>query len=110
MNRARCAAPPHPDLLAAMRADDTVAATLRVTRPRPLGFDDGLIVPPEAFPVGTPRSTIATASARRAPLRGNLNVIIVLAEFRDRRFTRTAQQIGDLFFSTGVIPTGSVHE
>jgi immune inhibitor A len=109
MSRDCCGAPPHPEVLAARRAEEAARAG-RVSPPPPLGFDDGVIVPPDMFPVGTPRATIATTAARRAPLRGNLNVIVVLAEFRDRRFTRTPQQIEELFFSTGVIPTGSVHE
>jgi len=110
MHRDCFGAPPHPEVLATVRAGETVVSALRPSTPRPLGFDDGVIVPPDMFPVGTPRATIAAAAARRGPLRGNLNVIVVLAEFRDRRFTRTPQQVEELFFSTGVIPTGSVHE
>lgn len=111
MNPRVCAAPLHPDVLAALRDDPAVAEALRVDGPRPIGRGDGAILSPESFAVGTPLPAIvAAASARFAPLRGDLKILVVLAEFRDRRMTRTPQQVRDLFFSTGVIPNGSVHE
>ena len=39
-------------------------------QPRALGFDDGLIIPPDEFPAGTPSAHIRAAAAERAPLRG----------------------------------------
>lgn len=112
MNRTICAAPLHPDVLAALRADPKFGETVGIAQgPPPIGRGDGAILPASDFPVGTPRvEIVAAASARAHPLRGDVKVVVVLAEFRDRRMTKTQQQVGDLFFSTGVIPTGSVHE
>lgn len=78
--------------------------------PRPLGFDDGVIIPPDQFPLGTSMRSIRSAAAERAPLRGTLRVIVVLVQFSDRTFGSSAAHFDDLFFSTGVIPNGSVAE
>src|SRR4051794_28734464 len=49
------------------------AATYGLERePRRLGYNDGVIIPPEAFPAGTSLATIRTAAADRAPLRGTV--------------------------------------
>jgi immune inhibitor A len=79
-------------------------------KPRALGFDDGVIIPPEEYPLGTAEAVIRAAAADRAPLRGTLRVIVVLVDFSDRAINATADHFRDLFFSTGVIPTGSVRE
>jgi immune inhibitor A len=76
--------------------------------PRPLGFDDGVIIPPDQFPLGTSMRSIRAAAAERAPLRGTLRVIVVLVQFSDHAFGSTAAHFNDLFFSTGVMPHGSV--
>ncbi|MFI9111663.1 M6 family metalloprotease domain-containing protein [Streptomyces venezuelae] len=78
--------------------------------PTPLGFDDGTIFPPEAFPAGTPRSTISAAAADRAPLRGAIRVIVVLVDFSDQPMAKSAADIDRLFFSLGSMPDGSVRE
>lgn len=78
--------------------------------PRPLGFDDGVIIPPDQFPLGTSMRSIRSAAAERAPLRGTLRVIVVLVQFSDRAFGSTSAHFNDLFFSTGVMPNGSVAE
>ncbi|MEW2120108.1 M6 family metalloprotease domain-containing protein [Streptomyces sp. NPDC005474] len=78
--------------------------------PRPLGFDDGTIVPPGEFPVGTPRAAIAAAAAERRPLTGAVRVVVVLADFSDKQMTRDKQHFEDLFFSLGTMPKGSVRE
>src|SRR4051794_12186783 len=84
---------------------------LRLQRePRRLGFNDGVIVPPEQFPVGTPVSLIARAAADRAPLRGTVRVAVVLVDFSDKVMSATTAQLEELFFSTGVLPHGSVTE
>jgi len=66
-----CAVAPSPDLkerfkaeLVQLRSSDTpLAANLALTRqPRPLGFDDGVIIPPDQFPLGTSRHSIAAAA------------------------------------------------
>src|SRR3954454_20512498 len=85
-----CAVPPSPQLReqwarALEGANEAVARTdggapfLRIDRdPRPLGFNDGVIVPPEEFPVGTSLTAIRGAASDRAPLRGTVRVAVVL--------------------------------
>ncbi|MBA8792418.1 immune inhibitor A [Friedmanniella endophytica] len=92
-----------------LRGDDSARFTLR-REPRRLGFNDGVIVPPEEFPVGTPLQAIRNAAADRAPLRGTVRVAVVLVDFSDHAMTQTTQHFSDLFFSTGVLPHGSVRE
>src|SRR4051812_3472227 len=115
-DRELCAVAPSPELRARMReqlgrlrADADVPLTL-AGDPRLPGFNDGLIRPPSSFPPGTPLRNIRTAAADRAPLRGQLRVIVVLVDFTDRQFEQPASRFEDLFFSTGQIPTGSVTE
>jgi immune inhibitor A len=92
-------------------ADSDVADVLSIARhPRALGFDDGVIVPPDAYALGTPLSAIRSAAADRAPLRGTVRVVVVLVDFTDRNMTAAQQHFHDLFFSTGVLPHGSVRE
>ena len=86
------------------------AAFARAVEPQREGFNDGLIVPPDAFPLGTPLRVIRNAALERAPLRGTVRVIVVLVDFSDRAMTATQAHFRDLFFSTGVIPTKSVRE
>ena len=74
------------------------------------GLDDGVIIPPEEFPLGTSAATIRAAAADRAPLRGAVRVIVVLVDYSDKAMTQTAAHFNDLFFSTGVLPHGSVKE
>jgi immune inhibitor A len=78
--------------------------------PRALGFNDGAIIPASEFPFGTPDMVIRSAAAERAPLRGAIRVIVVLVDFSDNVMAETQQHFRDLFFSTGVVPTGSVKE
>ena len=114
-----CFAPPSPELrqrwaaeLERARNRKTVAADALVLlrNPRRIGFDDGVIVPPSEFPFGTPMATISRAALERAPLRGTVRVIVVLVQFSDKAMTNTASHFNDLFFSTGVLPHGSVKE
>lgn len=87
------------------------ALMLRAAEPRELGFNDGVILPPETFPLGTAPSVIRAAAARTAgPLRGVLRVIVVLVDFPDKPMTQTRKHFEDLFFSLGVLPTKSVRE
>jgi len=74
------------------------------------GMNDGLIYPGDMFPVGTPLHIARRAAAERAPLRGTVRVIVVLAQFTDKMMVQTNQHFHDLFFSTGVLPNGSVRE
>jgi immune inhibitor A len=115
-----CAVAPHPDAKARLKAEladvrkraaSPFAESLRLARtPRRLGFDDGVIIPPDQLPVGTPFSAISRTAADRAPLRGAVRVIVVLTQFTDRAMGQTAAHFNDLFFSTGVLPNGSVKE
>jgi immune inhibitor A len=113
-----CAVAPSPELkekllaeLADARKRSPLAAALGLARgPKRLGFDDGVIIPPERFPVGTPTRAIRAAAADRAPLRGAVRVIVVLVQFSDRTMTQPASHFQELFFSTGVMPHGSVKE
>jgi immune inhibitor A len=116
----RCVAPPHPDLEdrikdALRRTNSRLSQTLpalsvRLPSPDRPGLNDGLIIPGSYFPVGTPVALVRSAAADRAPLRGIVRVVVVLVDFSDRQMTETATHFNDLFFSTGVIPTGSVRE
>ena len=115
-----CAVAPSPELQEKLKAElaraladpaSTASAALGAARePRHFGFNDGVIIPPEQFPFGTASRAIRAAAAERAPLRGTLRVIVVLVGFSDRSFGSTAAHFRDLFFSTGVIATGSVKE
>jgi immune inhibitor A len=88
-----------------------VAGVLSIARqPRQIGFDDGVIIPPSEFPVGTPFAAIRQAAADRAPLRGSVRVIVVLVDFSDAQMTQSTAHFNDLFFSSGVLPHGSVKE
>jgi immune inhibitor A len=115
----RCAVAPHPELrekikreLVALRTarDGVLGALARAAEPRRPGLNDGMIIPPEQFPLGTPLSAIRSAASERAPLRGVLRVIVVLVDFSDKAMVQTQAHFRDLFFSTGVIPTKSVRE
>lgn len=100
--------------------DDTyegvdLAARLRVQlerRNKPIGMDDGMIFPGFQFQPGTPSQVVRAAAADRAPLRGAVRIVIVLAEFSDRKLDaeHTKEYYEQLFFSTGVLPDGSVKE
>ena len=115
-----CAVAPSPELRERQRdelrqfLDDADSPLLRQLtpsgRPRWPGFDDGTIIPPGEFPLGTSAREISMAAAERAPLRGQVRVIVVLVDFPDHPMNETAQHFVDLFFSTGVLPHGSVAE
>ena len=115
-----CLAPPSPELrdkwatdLASLkgRSKSAVADQLALSRhPRALGFDDGMIIPADEFPFGTATAVLRSAAADRAPLRGTVRVAVVLVDFSDAAMTQTQNHFHDLFFSTGVLPHGSVRE
>lgn len=114
----KCCVAPAPDLAEKLKTQleklraraGMLAPMLRVRQPERIGFNDGLIYPGSQFPVGTPAAVARSSGADRAPLRGDVRVVVVLVEFTDAPMTETAQHFNDLFFSTGVIPTGSVRE
>jgi len=88
--------------------EDGPASLLR--EPRRLGFNDGVLRPPSAFPPGTDRARMRAAAVERGPLRGAVRVVVVLVDFPDRPFGVDPSRFADLFFSTRSVPTGSVHE
>lgn len=115
-----CMIPPSPALRTKLQAQlEELAATapalapmLKVSHPRAPGLNDGLILPGDYFPLGTPLERVRNAAGERAPLRGPVRVVVVLVDFPDQSMAKghTRKHFQDLFFSTGVIPTGSVKE
>ncbi len=113
--------PPHPALEAAMKksfqkalkaAGPMLSPLLRIKRRNLPGLNDGLIYPGSSYPIDTPVSVVRNEAGSKEPLRGTLKVLVVLAEFPDRKFDKanTAEHFRDLFFSKGVLPHGSVRE
>lgn len=92
------------------RSDDTTCLLGISRMPRALGFDDGVIVPPEQYPLGTAASEIRAAALQRAPLRGQVRVVVVLADFDDKPMRVTAEHFHELFFSSGTMSSGSVRD
>ena len=92
------------------QVEELVASILRLRQRNPAGMNDGLIVPGTEFPAGTPLRVVRSAALERAPLSGTVRVIVVLVNFTNKAMTKTRQHFQDLFFSTGVISTGSVKE
>ncbi len=114
-----CMVAPHPDLRDAIKRDlahlrgtatGHMANLLQVRDRTSPGLNDGLIYPGDLYPLGTPLRIARAAAADRAPLRGTVRVIVVLAQFSDKAMTQTKQHFQDLFFSTAVLPHGSVKE
>ncbi|RYP88441.1 M6 family metalloprotease domain-containing protein [Nocardioides guangzhouensis] len=88
-----------------------LAPLLRYSEPRHPGFNDGLLYPGTYYPVGTTLEVARAAALERAPLRGTVRVIVVLVDFSDHPMPNGADaRFRDLFFSTGVLPHGSVKE
>jgi immune inhibitor A len=116
---ARCLVAPSPQLQRRIRDSVRRLSTTAEVLPgrrlvlEPLdrpGLNDGLIIPGTEYPLETPLRVVRRAAAERAPLRGEVRVIIVLVDFSDAPMTRSTDQFRDLFFSIGKIPTGSVRE
>jgi immune inhibitor A len=116
-----CMVAPHPDLQAKLKQDlaqlrgtaaGHMANLLRVKDRTSPGLNDGLIYPGDLYPLGTPLRIARAGAADRTPLRGTVRVVVVLAQFSDRTLgaSHTQQHFQDLFFSTGVLPQGSVKE
>ncbi len=115
-----CAVAPSPELrerqrdeLRQLRADTDSPVLQQLTlpgEPRWPGFNDGTILPPTEFALGTSSRSISSAAADRAPLRGQVRVVVVLVDFADHPMNENQQHFKDLFFSMGVLPYGSVKE
>jgi immune inhibitor A len=115
-----CAVAPSPQLRA--RLKDAVRSARVATglpadgpgsllrEPRRLGFNDGVLRPPSTFAPGTDRATVRAAAHARAPVRGQVRVLVVLVDFSDREFSVDPARFEELFFSTGSLVTGSVQE
>ncbi|HQR80636.1 MAG TPA: M6 family metalloprotease domain-containing protein [Actinomycetota bacterium] len=116
----RCTVAPSPELsdkikqqVASLSESDFIqelGASVRITLPSRPGLNDGLVIPGSYFPLGTSVDRVRSAAADRAPLQGTLRVIVVLVDFSDKKMSQTPQHFKDLFFSTGVLPHGSVRE
>jgi len=114
------AVPPHPDLkrrmddllieLKSNQHENFLFNKLTFAEEPKVGLDDGLIYPGTQFPLGTSMAPARSARSQQPPLRGVLNVLVVLVEFPDIPFATPSNHYEDLFFSTGVVPTGSVAE
>ena len=90
-----------------------VAAPVFGLEPEPthLGFNDGVIMPPESFPAGTPMAAIRSAAAliaHRCAARSGWPWCSSTSP--TSTMTATKQHFQDLFFSSGVLPHGSVKE
>ncbi len=75
-----------------------------------VGLNDALLRPGNSFPLGMSASRVKSIAADRSPLQGTVRVIVVLVDFSDKQFANTKKQYQDLFFSEGMLPTGSVKE
>jgi immune inhibitor A len=92
--------------------DALVASMLRLRHNTAVGLNDGLIIPGEYFPLGTPVRVVRDAALNRAPLSGTVRVVVILVNFSNKNMTaaHNKKHFEDLFFSTGVLPNGSVKE
>jgi len=114
----RCLVAPSPQLRTRLRERlRSAAASIEIPgrrlalqpQNRP-GFNDGLIIPGTELPLGTSLRTARRAAAERAPLRGDVRVIVVLVDFVDAPMSHSPDHFRDLFFSKGKLPNGSVRE
>lgn len=118
-----CRVAPSPEVLRAMRDEfDTlvlsapmgIRAHIRLgeAQPHSPGLNDGTIYPPEELPerVMTMAAAPAGAPASPGPVRGVVNVVAILVEFPDNRFTTDRSHFEQLLFSDGTHPTGSLRD
>lgn len=116
----RCLIPPHPELkkklvkeldrLKKESRNNIVGRQLSLEPDVKAGFNDGLIRPGNTMALGAPLRVARSQALDAQPLRGTLQVLVVLVEFPDKAMSTPAANFSDLFFSTGKIPTGSVNE
>jgi M6 family metalloprotease-like protein len=78
-----------------------LGAVLRPLEKRPPGFNDALLRPGNTFRPGM--TFAAQLAAQRAPLRGPVNVIVVMVDFSDKKFTKdqTKEHYAKLWFEKG---------
>ena len=116
----RCMIAPHPDLKNKMKAElakmqkdlgsSVLGNLLKPIDKSRVGLNDALMQPGNVFPLGTSGQGARNMSSGLAPVQGNLKVAVILVDFSDKPMTQGKKRFDDLFFSQGVIPTGSVRE
>lgn len=116
----RCMVAPHPNLKKKLKKEfeklkeslghSSLRTLLKPESKTKLGLNDGILTPGDVFPLGTSRSGARRIAASRSPLKGTVRVIVVMVDFPDKAITKKKKHFEDLFFSTGVVPTGSVKE
>jgi immune inhibitor A len=110
----RCLVAPAPEIRAQMlRRYNEIKASMaetpehsflrQVLRPverRHVGYNDGVVRPPSTF---RPGLSLAGQLKERAPLRGTVNVIVVMVDFSDKKFTptQTQEHYSRLWFEDG---------
>ena len=116
----RCMIAPHPELrkqlkdqLTKLKRDLGSSVLSNLLTPLDnsrVGLNDGLLQPGSVFPLGTSAATTRAMSAAAAPLTGDLNVAVILVDFSDKPMKRSKKEFENLFFSEGIVATGSVKE
>jgi immune inhibitor A len=116
----RCMIAPSPDLKKQLKDDlkkikrqlgsSVFSNILKPLGKTKVGLNDALLRPGNSFPLGMSASRVKSIAADRSPLQGTVRVIVVLVDFSDKQFSQTKKQYQDLFFSEGILPTGSVKE
>lgn len=71
-NDGPCPCPPHPDVLAHIKANGGTSGRISKPETHTLGINDGCIYPPESYPPEASIDTISNAALERAPLRGSI--------------------------------------
>ena len=90
--------------------NELLSSLLTPKQENSVGFNDGLVMPGNVFPLGTSASSVRARSMKRKKMRNTLRVIVFLAEFPDKKINLPKKHYEDLFFSKGVVKTGSVRE
>lgn len=116
----RCMIAPSPDLKKELKGDlkklkkqlgsSVLSNLLTPLGKTKVGLNDALLRPGKSFPLGMSASRVKAVAADRSPLQGTLKVIVVLVDFADKALAKPKKYYEDLFFSEGVIATGSVKE
>eukprot|EP00775_Hariotina_reticulata_P010024 gene10024-10179_t len=80
--------------------------------PHHLGLNDGLIYPLDKLPEGTSLNRARAAALNKAPLRGAINVLVILVDFPDKPFSpaSTKEHFQNLFFSTSELSVNEYYK
>lgn len=102
-----CFIPPHPDLLARRKVESlnvqgtgneaafkaqTHSLTLADRTGSLPGLNDGTIFPKSHFDKPVSISAMSRAALERTPLKGAINVVLVLVDFQDRKMGARAKE------------------